>query len=166
MKNILLATAVIFVLASCSKDEKEIIPVNGQYIANAGDLTAAVILKDGNCTYFALFMRGEVVSSWTDITTSGSYPNYTYRVSELNIIAKFENATTFSVILDGVLSTGANFGGLQNGMQVAFEGSIPIKFELDNRVLDANGDGILDERQPDIQISKFSANKFNYLINN
>lgn len=150
MKKILLTIVAIFALASCSKDEKEITPVSGQYIAKAGDLVAVVVLKDGTCTYFAPFMHGKVVSSWTNITTSGSYPNYTYRVSELDIIAKFENATTFSAILDGVLSTSANLGGLQDGVHIVFGGSASIKFELDNRVLDANGDGILDEIQPDI----------------
>ena len=162
MKKIALLILAVFALCSCSKDETTATPADGQYIADAMDLVACVVLENGKCTYFAPFICGKAVSSWDNVSTYGDYPNYVYRVEDLTITANFESPTTFTVSLVGSLNTGNNKPNeLPNGTQLYFD-SAGIKFKLDNRTLDANGDGILDEMQPDLsnkQHSKFSANK-------
>lgn len=150
MKKIALLTLVAVALCSCSKDETTAAPTDGQYIADAMDLVVCMVLENGKCTYFAPFICGEAVSSWNDISTSGDYPNYVYRVEDLTITANFESPTAFAATLDGSLNTGNNKPNeLPNGMQSYFDGTV-IKFTLDNRTLDANGDGVLDETQPDL----------------
>jgi len=150
MKKIISSLFAALVLcASCSKDENNIVPADGQYIADAGDLVAVVVLENGNCTYFAPFVDGEVFSNWTNVNTSGDYPKYTYKVSGLNIASTFSNPTAFSAVLDGVLVKGQN-GVSMGSAQLVFGGSV-VQFKLDSRVLDKNGDGILDEKQQDIR---------------
>lgn len=123
-------------MCACSKDdETPTAPADGQYIADTPNLVAAIYIKDGRCTYFAPFIQGAVVSSWRDLSTSGSYPDYVYSGGDVTITAKFETKTAFSATLDGRVSTDA-----------------PITFRRDNnRVLDVNGDGILDSAQPEIK---------------
>lgn len=151
MKRILFFILAIAALCSCSKDETTVTPADGQYIADAMDLVVCMVLENGKCTYFAPFICGEVVSSWNNVSTSGNYPNYMYRVEDLTITANFESTTAFTATLDGSLNTGTNRPDeLPNGTQSYFDGSTPIYFKLDNRTLDANGDGILDEMQPDL----------------
>lgn len=150
MKKIISSLFAALVLcASCSKDENSIVPADGQYIADAGDLVAVIVLKNGNCTYFAPFVDGEVFSSWTNVSTSGDYPKYTYKVSGLNITSTFSGVTAFSAVLDGVLvkgQDGVNIGSTR----LSFDSSV-VQFKLDSRVLDENGDGILDEKQQEIR---------------
>lgn len=150
MKKIISSLFAALVLcASCSKDENNIVPADGQYIADAGDLVAVMVLENGNCTYFAPFVDGEVFGSWTNVSTSGDYPKYTYKVSGLNIASTFAGPTAFSAMLDGVLVKGQDGVNMESA-QLAFGGSV-VQFKLDSRVLDKNGDGILDEKQPDIR---------------
>lgn len=147
MKRILFFILAIAALCSCSKDETTVTPADGQYIADAMDLVVCMVLENGKCTYFAPFICGEVVSSWNNVSTSGEYPNYVYSVEDLTITADFESPTAFTAILNGGLNTGDLVTGVT---QTYFDGSTPIHFTLDNRTLDANGDGILDETQPDL----------------
>lgn len=150
MKKIALLILAAVALCSCSKDETTVVPADGQYIADAMDLVVCMVLENEKCTYFAPFICGEVVSSWNNVSTSGNYPNYVYRVDDLTITANFESPTAFTATLVGSLNTGNNKPNeLPNGMQSYFDGA-DIKFKLDNRTLDANGDGILDEMQPDL----------------
>lgn len=74
-------------------------PADGQYIADAMDLVVCVVLEKGKCTYFAPFIYGKVVGSWNNVSTSGEYPNYVYRVEDLTITADFESPTAFTAIL-------------------------------------------------------------------
>lgn len=150
MKKIALLILAAVALCSCSKDETTAAPADGQYIADAMDLVVCMVLENGKCTYFASFIYGKVVGSWNNVSTSGEYPNYVYRVDNLTITANFESPTAFTATLVGSLNTGNNKPNeLPNGMQSYFDGA-DIKFKLDNRTLDANGDGILDEMQPDL----------------
>lgn len=148
MKKIALLILAVFALCSCSKDETDTAaPADGQYIADAMDLVVCVVLENGKCTYFAPFICGKVVGSWNNVSASGEYPNYVYSVEDLTITADFESPTAFTAILNGGLNTGDLVTGVT---QTYFDGSTPIHFTLDNRTLDANGDGILDETQPDL----------------
>lgn len=147
MKKIALFILAVIALCSCSKDDMatDTTPADGQYVAETTDFLACMVLENGKCIYFAPFVSGEVLSSWRDVSTSGGYPNYVYRVDELTITAEFESSTTFNAVLNGGLSVTGN-----GETHLAFENA-PIQFKLDNRVLDANGDGILDEMQSEIK---------------
>lgn len=149
MKNIVFTLLASLLFVSCSKDETNVKPADGQYIVDSMDLVICMFLKNGECAYFAPFLCGKVVSNWRDVSTSGDYPNYVYRIGDLTITANFESPTVFSAVLDGVLNTSTNTEDMQTGTQIVF-GDNALKFVLDNRTLDANGDGILDEMQPDL----------------
>lgn len=145
MKKILFVILAVFAFASCSSDESELKPADGQYIAYSGDLVICLLLQNGSCTYFAPFINGSVLSSWLNVNTSGEYPTYVYRIDDFMVQAYFDSRDSFTATLDGVLSTSiGNY--LQNGTALVLD-NVDMQFQLDNTVLDANGDGILDSKQ-------------------
>lgn len=152
MKRIVLLIWAVLAFTGCSTDETVTNqPTDGQYIADTMDLVACMVIENGKCTYFALFIRNTVVGSWNDVSTSGEYPNYVYRVEDLTITANFESPTSFTAILDGGLRVGDFNTDIlpTDDTQTYFENAT-VYFKLDNRTLDANGDGILDSAQPDL----------------
>ena len=78
MKKLLFVMLAAFVFVSCSKDESDLAPNDGQYIARSGDMVVCMQLKGGRCSYFAPYIKGRIFHSWTNVTTSGSYPAYIY----------------------------------------------------------------------------------------
>lgn len=53
MKKLLFVMLAAFVCVSCSKDESDLVPNDGQYIARSGDMVVCMQLKGGRCSYFA-----------------------------------------------------------------------------------------------------------------
>lgn len=154
MKKILFAIAVVFVLVSCSKDETTAVPADGQYIARINEFNDlfCLVLDEGKCTYFALYQNGKVFYyKNSDVSVSGEYPNYTYRIEDFMIYSTFDKPDAFSADLAGALRSNINpTGGLDAYTSVIAMEHKDVKFTLDNRTLDANGDGVLDEMQPDL----------------
>lgn len=152
MKKIALFILAVVALCSCSKDETVTNqPTDGQYIAETTDMVLCMVIENEKCTYFASFIQNVVVDSWNNVSTSGEYPNYVYRIEDLTITANFESSTAFAATLNGYMGNAGfspdNF--IAGGTQAVFE-NVPVYFKLDNRTLDANGDGILDSAQPDL----------------
>lgn len=144
MKKILYLLLMLFVWTSCSKEDERVVPVDGQYIADLGNGSLdGVVLKNGNCTDVILYKNGKRFDCRTNqIVTKGKYPNYEYSTEQptdmeglyLHMQAHFNDRDVFR----------AHYSG---GYGLVGIGGTNIEFKLDNSVLDANGDGILDSWQ-------------------
>lgn len=148
MKKIVFALLSSLVLLSCSKDENDILPTNGQYVAYAEALVVSIVLDNGQCIDFDLYARGERFdyNQPAAISTKGEYPKYTYYINDLSVAVQFSDVSNFSAILDGELRYEKESDGLMSGGVFVFEHGTPILFMLDSTVLDANGDGLLDSK--------------------
>lgn len=154
MKKIVLLILAAAALCSCSKDEATITPVDGQYVARINEFNDlfCLVLSNGKCTYFAMFQNGKVFYyENSGISISGEYPNYTYRIEDFMIRSTFDSQDAFTAYLAGSLRSNINpTGGLGADVSIVSMEHKDVKFKLDNRTLDANGDGVLDEMQPDL----------------
>lgn len=143
MKKIALLILAVVALYSCSKDENIVKPVDGQYIAGEFDsFLYCLVLDNGKCIDFAMFHLGKkAVNLCDNVSTSGHFPNYEYRGEDsFTMEANFESTTAFTAILSGGFLVGSLYWSINTF----------LKFKLDNRMLDANGDGILDDMQSDL----------------
>lgn len=149
MKKIVFALLAILVLSSCSKDENDILPTNGQYVAYAGDLVVSIVLDNGQCVKFDVYARGERFdyNQPATISTKGQFPKYTYYINDLSVAVCFSDVSNFSGTLNGVLRYEKENEGLMSVGALVFEHGTPIPFILDSTVLDADGDGVLDSKQ-------------------
>ena len=149
MKKIVLTLLLALSCASCSKDENDILPTDGQYVAYAEDLIVSVVLGNGQCVKFDLFVRGERFDydKPAAISTKGEYPKYTYYINDLSVAVRFSNVSKFSGALNGELRYKKESDGLMSVGALVFEHGTPIPFILDNTILDADGDGVLDNKQ-------------------
>lgn len=164
MKKIVFILLVALAFVSCSKDESDIIPTDGQYVActeysSEHSSTFCLIIENGRCTDFMVYSDVERFNYYKPaaIRTNGSYPKYTYRINDFTVQARFSDLENFTANLSGVLYTHKDDAleiGEVHGV-ITFEAK-GVQFVLDNTPLDANGDGILDSKQ----WCKFSANKF------
>ena len=146
MKKLLFVMLAAFVCVSCSKDESDLVPNDGQYIARSGDMVVCMQLKGGRCPYFAPYIKGRIFHSWTNVTTSGSYPAYTYSIKDFTVQARYSSLDAFTATLSGVLHTEES-DALNTGQSLYIGVPASMQFNLDNSVLDANGDGVLDSQQ-------------------
>ena len=159
MKKIVFALLAVLALSACSKDEIDIIPINGQYVGrteytdeyNNYSSTYCLTIENGLCTDFAIYSGAERFNYYrpADISTKGNYPKYTYRINDFTVRARFTDLENFTADLSGVLHTHEDdthtFVGEIHG-SIALEAT-NVRFKLDNTPLDANGDGILDSKQ-------------------
>lgn len=154
MKKIALLILALVTLCSCSKDETTATSADGQYTAqiNGSNYLFCLVLENGKCTYFALFQNGEIFYyENSGISSSGEYPNYAYQIEDFIIHSIFDSPDAFTADLAGGLRSNISpTGGLGADESIVSMEYKDVKFKLDNRTLDANGDGILDERQPDL----------------
>lgn len=136
-KIVLLIVAVCFGLASCSKDDKDLVEINsGQYLYSDNAYTVSInwgLLDQGGITIFENDKR---------------IFQQLYSV----IFKAAENADYISLIYDGLTleirySTLASFTATVKDNQTGLNLPAKMKFKIANRVLDANDDGILDSKQ-------------------
>ena len=148
MKKIVFVLLASLVLLSCTKDESDIIPTNGQYVAYTEDLVVSLVLDNGQCAGFPLYVRGERLdyNQPAAISTKGEYPKYTYYINDLSVAVRFSDVSNFSGTLNGQLRYEKENEGLISSGVVVFEHGTPTPFILDNTPLDANADGLLDSR--------------------
>lgn len=141
MKRIALLILAAVALCSCSKDETKDIttPVNGQYLYENENLTVAVRV-DNTETGITIYENGSYVYQSLHRSVYGSWPTYRYEYgysySELVLDCQYAENTAFVATVS------------DNQTEVSLPAT--MQFKLDNRTLDANGDGILDETQPDL----------------
>lgn len=125
MKNIILAIAVLLV-ASCTEDT-QLPEIDGLYTAQSLDLTAAMQIEGGRCVSFGVQIKGESAGTWTQIGTTGNYPDYTYVVEGLRIRAHFNNVESIAARLDGVLRSGYSACPNMEGYSLPFD-DLPLTF--------------------------------------
>lgn len=135
MKKIALYILAVVALCSCSKDDTAIdtMPANGQYIYENENIIVAVSV-DNSETGITVFENGSNVYQSLHRTVSGSWPTYRYEYGsygELILNCHYTDNDTFT----------ATVGNNQTDADLPTS----MLFKLDSRVLDANGDGILDE---------------------
>lgn len=135
MKKIALYILSVVALCSCSKDDTAIdtMPANGQYIYENGNITVAISV-DNSETGITVFENGSYVYQSLYRSVSGSWPTYRYEYGsygELIINCHYTDNDTFT----------ATVGNNQTDADLPTS----MLFKLDSRVLDANGDGILDK---------------------
>ena len=140
MKRSFAVLTLLLLAAGCSKDETDTAtPVNGQYIYENENLTVAVRI-DNTETGITIYENGSYVYQSLHRSVYGSWPTYRYEYgysySELVLDCQYAENTAF-------VATVSN-----NQTEVSLPAT--MQFKLDNRTLDANGDGILDEMQPDL----------------
>lgn len=136
--------------------------------------TFVVVLENGVCTNIIGYFDGEKRFDCQpdQIVTKGKYPNYEYSVEytieystdhstgmkalDWDMQAHFDDQDVFFAVFSGEgysKETAGNGIDIELGIPETKECSWgikitePQKFKLDNRVLDANGDGILDSWQ-------------------
>lgn len=135
-KIVFLIVAVCLGLASCDSDDNDLVEINsGQYLYS--DNAYTVSISDPRAGGITIFENGECVFQQL------------YSV----IFSVAENADCFSWIYDDGLtlettySTLTSFTAVVKDNQTGIDLPAKMKFKLDNTVLDANGDGILDSKQ-------------------
>lgn len=135
MNKILYCVLGLLLLAGCSKDEDAPampMPKQGQYVAEYGNVTAAVSIG----TQVTITVYTDRRYTYQDTRTgghpSGSWPDYTYAFAD--------NGSGAELIMH------CSFTDPQNFTAASTSGILPatLHFRHDSRVLDANGDGVLD----------------------
>lgn len=119
MKNILLSLLAILVVA-CS-DEAPVPDVSGVYSGANADLRVTMRLDGGHCASFGVSINGADVGTWKEISTTGSYPDYTYKVDGLRVRAHFIEEGSIAATLDGVLRTGQSIGPELDEVSTVFD---------------------------------------------
>lgn len=128
MKKLLCGLLGLALLTACDKDEVASVPKQGQFIAEYENIKAAVnigsqvsitIYTDGSYTYQDINGRGV-----------GSWPEYVYSFSDKGRAVELH----------------CTYADPQNFKATCTGEGLPatLHFHYDGRVLDANGDGILD----------------------
>ena len=114
--------AALVLLSACDKNEDYVEALEGSYVSE-GDLVFTVRLADAKCTSLTAEDNNGVLGTWTNIKTSGSYPNYTYSLDGFYIRARYYDNNSFSGFIDGVLTTGQAGPNFGNEVSIVVEGS-------------------------------------------
>lgn len=135
MKKILLGFVTLILLPACGGDNDEAMeaPLRGQYVAEQGNITASIYFDNG--AYITIYTDG--ICNYQDVRTggysSGNWPDYTYTFTDPRSLTK--------LVLRCSFTDAKNFTSTSNSDILPS----PLYFRYDNRVLDENGDGILDD---------------------
>lgn len=140
MKKALFLILSVFWLAGCSTDGDDAKrPTAGNYIGRSGSFVLSVELANNKCTRVTGFKDNAVFSQVANITTTGQYPDYIYSGDGFNLICHFTDAKNFSASVSGQMPI------LYKGGYLDVSGTYNFTYTKD--VLDANGDGVLDNSQ-------------------
>lgn len=146
MKKILFALLTIFIFASCQKDSENVSqPKTGQYLYTDNTYTIAVgVYENKKYCSITIFENGKYV--WQDVRSdknlSGDWPTYIFAYSSYNL-------QSGEIVFNCTYNNNSEFSAAvqENTTEINLPASMVFKY--DNKVLDRNGDGILDELQPE-----------------
>lgn len=146
MKRILFALLITMIFVSCQKDSENVSqPKTGQYLYTDNTYTVAVgVYENKKSCSITVFENGKYV--WQDVRSdknlSGDWPTYIFAYSSYYL-------QSGEIVLNCTYNSNSEF--LATVQENTTEINLPasMTFKYDNRVLDKNGDGILDELQPE-----------------
>ena len=136
MKKLFIAALASLLLCSCTDSQDpltgdQIKPKAGQYIYEKDNVTAAVTISE--TVGVTVFKDGRYVFQELNGHTTGSYPGVQYDFGDLVLVCTFSSSEAFTAIATTVAD------------RVPLTGA--CAFHYNNKVLDANGDGVLDSWQ-------------------
>lgn len=144
MKKItfLLFAVMATMFCSCNSDDDNSTPESSRFVYSDHSMVVSISGKQN----FGITIYKDkewVYQNLHNVTISGDYPIYTYTYGnsqyQLKLTCSYSNPSTFTAVVDF-----CNIVERKNPGQIITLPS-PMLFKADNRVLDANGDGILDE---------------------
>ena len=136
MKKLFIAALASLLLCSCTDSQDPLTgdqfkPKAGQYIYEKDNVTASVTISE--TVGVTVFKDGRYVFQELNGHATGSYPGVQYDFGDLVLVCTFSSSEAFTAIAttvsDRVPLTGA------------------CAFHYNNKVLDVNGDGVLDSWQ-------------------
>lgn len=147
MKKItfLLIAFMAIIFCACSSDDDEsksrqfIYADDSLVVSMSGERNLRIsIFKNKECVYQNLY----------NMTVSGDYPVYTYTYKDyengqLQLVCTYSNPSTFTAIVEQCNIVGQIFFPHYKGEIIILPST--MLFKANNKILDANGDGILDE---------------------
>ena len=116
----------VLLAVSCTEDT-QLPEIDGLYTAQSQDLAAGMQIEGGRCVSFDVLIKGENAGTWTQIGTTGNYPDYTYDVDGLRIRAHFNNVGSITARLDGILRSGYLDGPTIESSYIPFD-DLPLTF--------------------------------------
>lgn len=136
MKKLFIAALASLLLCSCTDSQDpltgdQIKPKAGQYIYEKDNVTAAVTINE--TVGVTVFKDGRYVFQELNGHATGSYPGVQYDFGDLVLVCTFSSSEAFTAIATTVAD------------RVPLTGA--CAFHYNNKVLDANGDGVLDSWQ-------------------
>lgn len=136
MKKLFIAALASLLLCSCTDSQNpltgdQIKPKAGQYIYEKHNVTAAVTINE--TVGVTVFKDGRYVFQELNGHATGSYPGVQYDFGDLVLVCTFSSSEAFTAIATTVAD------------RVPLTGA--CAFHYNNKVLDANGDGVLDSWQ-------------------
>ncbi|MBR8705775.1 hypothetical protein [Bacteroides pyogenes] len=136
MKKLFIAALASLLLCSCTDSQDpltgdQIKPKAGQYIYEKHNVTAAVTINE--TVGVTVFKDGRYVFQELNGHATGSYPGVQYDFGDLVLVCTFSSSEAFTAIATTVAD------------RVPLTGA--CAFHYNNKVLDANGDGVLDSWQ-------------------
>ena len=125
-KIIPLLLLALLALSGC--DKTNIIPRSGKYVSHSGEFSDMIIvIADGKAQSFSFAdpnPESSFIVTTTDVTTKGHYPNYTYKIDELIIKAKYIDEGSFAAYITGYACIQDGSGGTAfstTGTETTFE---------------------------------------------
>ena len=125
-KIIPLLLLALLALSGC--DKTNIIPRSGKYVSHSGEFSDMIIvIADGKAQSFSFSdpnPESSFIVTTTDVTTKGHYPNYTYKIDELIIKAKYIDEGSFAAYITGSAYIQDGSGGTAfstTGTETTFE---------------------------------------------
>ena len=150
MKKILFTLLTIVIFASCQKDSENVSqPKTGQYlyIDNTYTVAVSVYANKKSCS-ITVFENGKYV--WQDVRSdnnlSGDWPKYTFAYSSSYNQYYLRSG---EIVLNCTYNNDSEFLATVQGNTTEINLPASMIFKYDNKVLDRNGDGVLDELQPE-----------------
>lgn len=136
MKKLFIAALASLLLCSCTDSQDpltgdQIKPKAGQYIYEKHNVTAAVTINE--TVGVTVFKDGRYVFQELNGHATGSYPGVQYDFGDLVLVCTFSSSEAFTAIATTVAD------------RVPLTGA--CAFHYNNKVLDVNGDGVLDSWQ-------------------
>lgn len=139
MRQFLLLIGLLFLIGcSSGHDDTDNAPT-GSYVGQNDDILVSMELTGGNCRRITAFNDRIVFCQYEKIATSGQYPDLSFSGDDFIISCKFANGSVFSANASGKLPNNVLGGKGYTDISGTYN------FKKYDGVLDANGDGILDQ---------------------